>query len=103
MLAKLGGAQKPKPVAAAVEQLSCPAPLVYLWRWFSDVMDGVASNGMGPRQIAWQDLAAWCAITGTDIDPWEARVLLALSTQRAVIEDQMHGAENKNRADRKGH
>jgi hypothetical protein len=41
---------------------------------------------MGPNPIAWTDLAAWAALTGTDPSPFEVRTLLAID--RAWLEQQ---------------
>lgn len=58
-----------------------PAP--HLTDWFLEI--GPAS-GDGP--LGWQDIAAWSAQIGVELDPWETRTLRRLSeafvNQRAV-------------------
>lgn len=62
-----------------------PDALDYLWRWFVEILDGVAPNGMTAPAIGWRDLAAWCELTGERLEAWEARLLLRLSNLRVNI------------------
>jgi hypothetical protein len=41
---------------------------------------------MGPNPIAWGEIAAWAALTGADLSPFEVRVILAID--RAWLEEQ---------------
>lgn len=41
------------------------------------------STGMGEAPIGWRDIEAWQNLTGTDLEPWEARIVYSLS--RAYI------------------
>jgi hypothetical protein len=41
---------------------------------------------MGPNPIAWADLAAWAALTGTEPSPFEIRTIMAID--RAWLEEQ---------------
>ena len=38
------------------------------------------SNGMGPTPLSWGEIDAWTRQTGTELMPWEARLLRQLST-----------------------
>jgi hypothetical protein len=78
----------------------CPEVLFYLWRWFLEILGGVAS-GFGPAVVTWADLAAWCALTGVQLAPWEARALIALGAARASIvaeEKPGNGGQGQNRS-----
>lgn len=62
-----------------------PDILDYLWRFYGEVSLGIASNGMGPAQITWRDVAAWTWLTGNVLEPWEARCLVQLGLVRASV------------------
>ena len=78
----MGRKPKPKPQAPTPD---CRAALAYLWRWFIEILAGVSPNGMVMTAIGWRDLAAWCDMTGTPLHPWEARLLIDLSSRRFAI------------------
>ena len=37
--------------------------------------------GMGVAPLSWREIDAWCARTGVDLDPWEARLIRRLSAE----------------------
>lgn len=43
---------------------------------------------MGPIFVTWQDIRAWCDMTGEEPRPWESRLILRLSVMRANIEGE---------------
>lgn len=53
-------------------------PVPYLVDWLMEV-GPFGTGGMGAVAINWADLATWQALTGLQIDPWEARTLVRLS------------------------
>lgn len=53
-------------------------PLPYIVTWLLEVGPTVPA-GMGSGPIGWRDIEAWSALTGTGIQPWEARLLRRLS------------------------
>lgn len=57
-----------------------PAP--YLTDWLFDVGPTCAS-GMGEGVITYTELANWQAISGVELEPWEARLLRRLSAAYA--------------------
>ncbi len=86
-----------KPKGLVIETPPFPDALAYLWTWFAEVVEGVASNGFGPAMVTWRDLAAWSELTMTQIEPFEARALIRLSLTRAVAmnEDKSVGHQDK--------
>jgi hypothetical protein len=65
-----------------------PFQIAYLWDCFRQIDCGIASNGFGPPLITWSEIAAFCALTGTALRPWEVLVLVKLSVIRANIDAQ---------------
>lgn len=55
-----------------------PNPAPYLTGWLFDVGPTCPSS-MGEAVVSYQDLAAWQAISGVELMPWEARTLKRLS------------------------
>lgn len=53
-----------------------PAP--YLTEWFLEIGPS-AANAMGEAPIGWQEMAAWQAVTGIELEGWEARALRSMS------------------------
>lgn len=51
-----------------------PNPAEYLTDWLFDI-----GPSAGDRSIGYTDLAAWQAISGVKLEPWEARTLRRLS------------------------
>lgn len=39
----------------------------------------LVSTGQGSAALSWRDLAAWQSNTGIELQPWEARIVRALS------------------------
>lgn len=39
----------------------------------------LVSTGQGSAALSWRDMAAWQSGTGIDLQPWEARIVRALS------------------------
>lgn len=62
-------------------------------------MDGIAPNGMAPVAIGWRDLSAWCDLTGNVLEPWEARLIVRLSSVRAQIAGENDGKPDGNSND----
>jgi hypothetical protein len=58
----------------------CPSE--QLVKWLFEI-GPVMSSGMGPMPITWSELKAWQELTGTELEPWEARTLVALSREFA--------------------
>ena len=74
-----------------------PDALDYLWEWFWDALDGCPANGMVPVSIGWCDLSAWCELTGERLEPWEARLILRLSSLRSGIIAEVNDRQDKDR------
>lgn len=71
-----------------------PAPLPALEhahglaRWFSEL--GPCGHGaMGPVPTGWGEMAQWARLTGTPVQPWQARALRAAS---AAYVSQLHAS-----------
>jgi len=78
-----------------------PARLTYLWRDFCDIVAGMEGNGWGPPVITWQGLSAWCKMTGAQLAPWEARLLIRLGSLRArILSEASSERSDKDRANR---
>ena len=60
-------------------------PVIYLWQWFGEILSGCTATGFAPTGIGWRDLSDWCALTGSVLEPWEARALIMLSDLRFSI------------------
>lgn len=52
------------------------------------------ATGFGLAAIGWRELADWQACSGTDLAPWEARMLRRLSADYAA---ELHAAESPER------
>jgi hypothetical protein len=77
--------KKPKRVVAVATGPECPPALDYLWVLFCELLSGVPANGFTPPAPGWSDIAHWCALTGTELRPWEVRVIVMLGVLRAGI------------------
>ena len=85
-----------------VVTVSEPAPpfpfqVEYLWNWFTEIMDGVAANGMTVPILTWDNIATWAQLMELDPEPWECRALIRLSNTRAIVfldEQKKHGSKN---------
>jgi hypothetical protein len=62
-----------------------PKRLAYLWIDFCDIIGGMDSNGWSPSVVTWEGLRAWSEMTGTQLDPWEAKLLVRLGALRARV------------------
>lgn len=65
-----------------------PIEIDYVWGWFCELSTGLSSNGMGPAVVTWESLSAWCLMTGTTLDGWEAKALVRIGFARAAIESE---------------
>lgn len=57
---------------------AAPAGLLYLLGWYVEWASGRQAGFSAPAAITWADMQAWCALTDTQVSPWEARVLRLL-------------------------
>jgi hypothetical protein len=71
---------------AALAGPDLPAWGRHIFAAWIDLHAGRGGNGMGPNPIAWADLAAWAALTGTEPSPFEVRTIMAID--RAWLEEQ---------------
>ena len=55
----------------------------------------VEANGMGASPLSWREIDAWCARTGVELLPWEARLIRRLSV---VYVAEGRRAESENAA-----
>jgi hypothetical protein len=55
-----------------------PSPMRYLVEWWHEIGAGRGSGAWGPAGVTWQDIAGWSAVTGTEISPMEAMVVLRM-------------------------
>lgn len=74
-----------------------PKRLAYLWIDFCDVIAGMDGNGWGPQVVTWEGLHAWSAMTGTNLDPWEAKLMIRLGSLRARILSEQSGDGGKDK------
>lgn len=75
--------RKPK-VAIVPEGPSFPEPLEYIWQHFCEIAFGLPINGFAPSPVTWSALCDWSALTGTPLEPWEARALVMLGAARVA-------------------
>lgn len=52
----------------------------HLWNAFAEMHAARSGNGFGGNPISYAEIAAYCAVTGTDLSPWEVKVIRALDT-----------------------
>jgi hypothetical protein len=71
-----------------------PLTLRHLVGWLFEV-GPVGSTGMGPVAVSFQEIAAWCSLTGVRLTSWEARMLRQLSHEYL---SECHAAEEPLRA-----
>lgn len=76
-----------------------PDIIDYLWGWFGELSLGVASSGMAPAQVTWNDVATWAHLTGIELEPWEARTLVLLGATRTGIQAEKMQASTKDSAE----
>jgi hypothetical protein len=85
--------------AAAARQLGRPVvkppPLhhaaVHVWNVFARLSSARSGNGFGPNPISYGEVAAYCAVTGDDLLPWEAEALRELDD--VFLEEAAKAAE----------
>jgi hypothetical protein len=57
-----------------------PRDFVHVWNAFIELHGARGSSGFGPNPIPFQEIAAYRAVTGVDLSPWEVKVIRALDT-----------------------
>ncbi|MGE8143043.1 phage tail assembly chaperone [Novosphingobium sp. NPDC080210] len=51
---------------------------IHLVEWWLEI-GPTQAGGMGEVGLSWQEIAAWQAMVGVDLEPWEARAIRAMS------------------------
>ncbi len=59
-------------------------PLPHLVDWLVEMGLSEAA-GMGVAPLSWRTIDAWCARTGIDLAPWEARLIRSLSSSYVAM------------------
>lgn len=77
---------KPKQAIESPDGPPFPIPLVYLWRWYTELSAGLPINGMVMPMVTWESLAAWSHITRNRLEMWEANALIGLGAIRANVQ-----------------
>lgn len=54
--------------------------MAYLWEFFNDAYDMIG-QGFGPGRFKATEIESYCRLTGQRLEPWEVRVLFALSDE----------------------
>ena len=67
--------------AAELEGPDCPDELVYIWEIFAGFPRETATK----PSVTWSELAAWQAIAGVQLTPFEASCLFALDAAAVRI------------------
>lgn len=57
-----------------------PNPAPYITEWLLEIGPTVPT-GMGSGPIGWRDMEAWSSLTGSGLQPWEARLIRRLSLE----------------------
>ncbi len=65
-----------------------PDELDYLWRWWSEIIEGTEGNGFGAPRTGWLVLAAWSDLSRTLLEPWEARALVKIGNVFASVHNE---------------
>ncbi|WP_158673475.1 hypothetical protein [Bosea sp. FBZP-16] len=55
-----------------------PSALRYLWQAFARMSSRRGSTGWGPAPLSWQDIDAFCRLSGLRFAPWEIETIEAL-------------------------
>lgn len=57
-----------------------PLDFAHVWNAFIELHQARGSSGFGPDPISHLEIAAYRAVTGIDLSPWEVKVIRALDT-----------------------
>lgn len=57
-----------------------PTDFSHIWNAFAELHAARGGNGFGGNPISYGEIAAYRALTGTDLSPWEVKVIRALDT-----------------------
>lgn len=63
-----------------------PDLIEYVWEWFVQHLMGLAPGGFDLPRVTWEGLEAWSRLMCIDLEPWEAELMVTLSTARASIQ-----------------
>lgn len=66
---------------AEARESALPEELEYLWQMFCSVSSRRQYDGTRALAITSQELAAWCALHGERLAPWEADALAILEAE----------------------
>jgi hypothetical protein len=83
----LAGVKRATPEVSEPAELP-PDLLAYLWGWFEEISLGLSADGFGPPLVTWEALTAWCGLTRTALEPWEATTLVRLGRIKANVESE---------------
>lgn len=64
----------------AAKPPALPLAFAHLWNAFIELHQARGSSGFGPNPISYAEIAAYRAVTGADLSPWEVKVIRALDT-----------------------
>jgi len=76
-----------------------PPAARHVWEWFEDI-GRRRTVGFGPSAITWQDIAAWCHVTGNQPQEWEVRGICRIDDTLMRVRAEEQAA--KERAQQKG-
>jgi hypothetical protein len=52
--------------------------LHYVWQWYMELAVSRGAGMTGPEPIRWQEIKAWCELTGVRLEQWELRAIRAI-------------------------
>ncbi|NAZ37146.1 hypothetical protein [Rubellimicrobium sp. CFH 75288] len=55
-----------------------PPEAVHIWNAFMALHLARSASDLGPNPLGWAEIDAWCRLTRTRLDPWEAEAIRAL-------------------------
>jgi hypothetical protein len=55
-----------------------------VWRWFERINRQRSGNGYGPLPISYGELDAFCRVTKTEMEAWEAEAIVMLDFEWRV-------------------